>query len=213
MAARNAGHSWTDREHPHRSLRSDFERKNLTCIQDITFYRCRSEIGWYWGGLHRSVRLILERRFSDTTMNAQQTGRTDVANSPLPTPLTGPAAAIGRHLRIIVVENDALIGVLLAEMLEEMGHDVCAIEATEDGAVASAALRQPDLMIVDAWLGEGSGIVAVDKILLTGEMPHIFVSGDIARVRMLRPNSIMVQKPYREAEIAHAIRRATDKKS
>lgn len=118
------------------------------------------------------------------------------------------ATSVEPHLRIVVVEDDALIGMLLAEMLEEMGHDVCAIEETEDGAVASAARCHPDLMIVDAWLGEGSGIVAIDKIQLAGAMPHVFVSGDIARVRMLRPDSIIVQKPYRETELANAIKRA-----
>jgi CheY-like chemotaxis protein len=121
----------------------------------------------------------------------------------------GPAEPAPQHLRIMVVEDDALIGLLLAEMLEDMGHEVCAIEETEDGAIASAALRHPDLMIVDARLGKGSGIVAVDKIQQTGMMPHVFVSGDISRVKMLRPNSIMVQKPYREAEIANAIQQAT----
>ena len=118
------------------------------------------------------------------------------------------AGAAKHQLRIMVVEDDALVGILLAELLGELGHDVCAIEDTEEGAVCSAALRHPDLMIVDAWLGEGSGISAVDTIQRDGIMPHVFVSGDIAWVRMSRPNSIMVQKPYREAEIADAIQQA-----
>jgi CheY-like chemotaxis protein len=141
---------------------------------------------------------------------AQQSIGIDVMKPPPPAPMPGQAAAVERHLRIIVVEDDALIGMLLAEMLEEMGHDVCAIEETEDGAVASATLQQPDLMIVDAWLGAGSGIAAVDKIQSARRTPHFFVSGDISRVRRLRPNSIIVQKPYREAEIANAIQRAID---
>jgi CheY-like chemotaxis protein len=125
-----------------------------------------------------------------------------------PIAAAGLAEAAARHLRIMVVEDDALIGMLLAEMLEEMGHDVCSIEETEDGAVFGAALRHPDLMIVDAWLGEGSGIAAMDTIQRGGAVPHVFVSGDISRVRMLRPDSIMVQKPFKEAEIARAIQRA-----
>ena len=38
-------------------------------------------------------------------------------------------------LSILVVEDDAMIGMLLGEMLEEMGYDVCAIAATEEDAV------------------------------------------------------------------------------
>ena len=112
------------------------------------------------------------------------------------------------RLKIMVVEDDALIGMLLGDMLEGMGHDVCAIVATEDGAVSGAAFHHPDLMVVDAWLGEGSGISAMDKIQTVGPMPHVFVSGDKSRVRIRRPDSIMVQKPYREADIVQAIRRA-----
>ena len=33
-------------------------------------------------------------------------------------------------LRIMVVEDDMLIGMLLGEMLEAMGHEICAIERT-----------------------------------------------------------------------------------
>ena len=42
-----------------------------------------------------------------------------------------------KALRILIVEDDALIGMLLAEMLEDMGHGLCAIEATEADAVTA----------------------------------------------------------------------------
>jgi DNA-binding response OmpR family regulator len=57
-------------------------------------------------------------------------------------------------MRVLVVENDALFGILVAEMLTEMGHEVCAIEATEADAVSAAARYKPDLMVVDVGLGE-----------------------------------------------------------
>jgi len=43
-----------------------------------------------------------------------------------------------RALRVLVVEDNAIIGMLLAEVLAGMGHDVCAIEATEADAVTAA---------------------------------------------------------------------------
>ena len=36
-----------------------------------------------------------------------------------------------KALRVLVIEDDALIGLLLAELLAGMGHDVCATAATE----------------------------------------------------------------------------------
>ena len=110
-----------------------------------------------------------------------------------------------KALRILVVEDDALIGMLLAAVLLEMGHEVCAIEANEADAVAAAARCRPDLMIVDARLGDESGIAAVNEILCTGPVPHMFISGDPASVRLLRPDAVVVQKPFREPDLALAM--------
>ena len=41
-------------------------------------------------------------------------------------------------LRILIVEDDALIGMLLADMLTAMGHAVCAVTRTQHEAVAAA---------------------------------------------------------------------------
>jgi two-component system, response regulator PdtaR len=111
-------------------------------------------------------------------------------------------------LRVLVVEDDAMIGMLLAEMLEDMGHDVCAVAFTQADAVTEAARCKPDLMIVDARLGDGSGVSAVEDILRTGPVPHVFVTGDISKVKALMPGSVMLQKPFLESELARAIQRA-----
>ena len=113
-----------------------------------------------------------------------------------------------KALRVLVVEDDALIGMLLAELLAGMGHDVCAVEATEARAVAAAIRCRPQLMIVDALLGDGSGLAAVDEILSTMPIPHVFVSGDISSVEVLRPDAVVIRKPFREAELSRAMKRA-----
>jgi two-component system, response regulator PdtaR len=110
-----------------------------------------------------------------------------------------------KALRVLVVEDDAMLAMLLGDMLEEMGHDICAIEATEANAVAAAVQFRPNLMIVDVRLGDGSGLAAVEEILRTGPVPHLFVSGDTSRVRALRPGAVVIQKPFREADLARAI--------
>jgi CheY-like chemotaxis protein len=113
-----------------------------------------------------------------------------------------------RALRILVLEDDAVIAMLIADLLEGMGHDVCASEATEDDGVAAAVRCRPDMMIFDLRLGEGSGVSAVEKISRAGPIPHLFVSGDISRIKKLRPDAVAIQKPFREADLARAIQRA-----
>ena len=115
-----------------------------------------------------------------------------------------------KALRILVLEDDTMIGMLLANILELMGHDVCAIEHTEGDAVTAAAHYRPDLMIVDARLSDGSGVSAVEQILRTGFVPHLFMTGNISRVKALSPHAVLLQKPFHKDELPPAIQRALD---
>lgn len=115
-----------------------------------------------------------------------------------------------KALRVLVVEDEAMIAALFAEVLAGMGHDVCAIEATQADAVAAAVRCRPDLMIVDAQLGDGSGVSAVEEILRTGFVPHLFVSGDFSRIKALKPDAVTICKPFHVADLARAIQRALD---
>jgi CheY-like chemotaxis protein len=111
-------------------------------------------------------------------------------------------------LRILVVEDDAIIGMLLGELLTAMGYEVCAVAGTEAEAVEAAAEHQPDLMMVDATLGEGNGIRAVETILRTGPVACVFTTGDALSVSLRRPGAVVVQKPFDEADLIPAIARA-----
>ena len=108
-------------------------------------------------------------------------------------------------IRVLIAEDDALIGLLLGEMLESMNYDVCAIVDTEVDAVKAAARCEPQLMIVDQSLAEGDGLHAVETICGVRPVAHVFVSGDVRRLRSRAPDAIIVQKPYRTAELVRAI--------
>jgi DNA-binding response OmpR family regulator len=117
----------------------------------------------------------------------------------------GPQTKPMKALRILVVDDDAMIALLLADMCVGMGHDVCAIEATEADAVAAALRCRPDLMIVDERLADGSGISAVEEILRTGFVPHVFISGDASTVEALKPGAAVLLKPFVESDLVGAI--------
>ena len=113
-----------------------------------------------------------------------------------------------RPLRVLVVEDDLMIGPLLAEVLEDLGHVVVAVVVDADAAVAAARDCRPDLMIVDIKLGERSGVAAVKEILSDGFVPHVFVTGDLLSNLDLGPDAVLIQKPYRQTDIVAAIARA-----
>ena len=107
-------------------------------------------------------------------------------------------------LRILIVEDEAINAMLFADLLVALGHEVCAIEATEAGAISAAVRLRPDLMIVDIHLREGNGAAAVAFILRDRFVPHVFVSGDALRDRP-GPSSIILQKPFGEPDLVRAI--------
>ena len=113
-------------------------------------------------------------------------------------------------MKIVVAEDDELIGELLTEMLANMGHEVCAIASSEDATVEAARRFLPDLLIVDLQLSPGSGIEAMNLILRTKAVPHVLMSANIARIRELRPNAVMLEKPFTQASLALAMHRACE---
>ena len=108
-------------------------------------------------------------------------------------------------LRVLVVEDETILAMLVADLLAEMGHEVCAIEATEAGAISAAVRCRPDLMIVDMHLTDGSGATAVEAILRAEFVPHVFVSGDSHCRATAVSSSVVLQKPFRESDIVRSI--------
>jgi DNA-binding response OmpR family regulator len=111
-------------------------------------------------------------------------------------------------LRTLIVEDDAMIGGLLVETLECLGHRVSAVETNVANALAAASHCRPDLMILDVRLGEASGIAAVKEFLRSGFVPHVFVTGDAVSVMRLGPDTVLIRKPFRVSDLDQAIQRA-----
>ena len=111
-------------------------------------------------------------------------------------------------LRVLIIEDEPIIAMLLAEVLTEQGYDVADTASTEDEAIAEAARHRPDIMLVDARLRHGSGLTAVSEILTQGFIPHVFMSGDRLTKTVMGPDAIVLQKPFQEADLLHAIAEA-----
>lgn len=75
-------------------------------------------------------------------------------------------------LGVLIVEDDSIIAMKFAEVLEGMGRHVSAMQSTEDCAISAAMPCKPTLMIVDARLVYGNGVMVVSRILLSGFIPH-----------------------------------------
>jgi two-component SAPR family response regulator len=115
-----------------------------------------------------------------------------------------------KALSVLVVENDLFLGRLLGETLEMMGHIVCSIETTVEGTLAAVFRFNPDLIIIDILLQDGSGISVLENTCSYRFVPHIFISCYISGITKSRPNAIVLQKPFREAKLASYIEHALE---
>ena len=83
-------------------------------------------------------------------------------------------------MRIIVVEDDALIALDIASLLEDLGHEVCAEAADACTAWKLAEDEKPDLAVVDIRLARNTdGGWLARKLYDKLGVRSLFVSGSI----------------------------------
>ncbi|QYE33442.1 MULTISPECIES: response regulator [Sphingosinicellaceae] len=107
-------------------------------------------------------------------------------------------------LNILIVEDEAVIGLLLGEVLAEMGHQVCGIAATATEAIAVATMHRPDLMIVDINLAGKNGSADVADLRAQSPTPCLLVGGDenILEVFAGRGDALVKRYQPQQSEIA-----------
>ncbi len=115
--------------------------------------------------------------------------------------ILGAQTAIDRQLvsRVLIIEDEPIIGLDLDNLVTELGHTVVGIAATRSEAVAKAAAEKPGLVLADINLGEGgSGIDAVKEILESFDIPVIFITANPEKLLTgERPEpTYLVAKPF-----------------
>ena len=77
---------------------------------------------------------------------------------------------------ILLVEDEALIRMMLAEMVEELGHRVIAEAGSVDEGRSLAEIEDYDLAILDINL-HGDNVLPVAELVRGRGLPLIFLSG------------------------------------
>jgi DNA-directed RNA polymerase specialized sigma24 family protein len=100
---------------------------------------------------------------------------------------------------VLVIEDEAIIAMDIADLAEELGHRVLAIASTREEAVAEARKRRPGLVLADIQLADESlGTDAVSDILELFDVPVVFITA--FPERLLTGESVeptyLVTKPF-----------------
>ncbi len=122
-------------------------------------------------------------------------------------------ADIERELRtnVLIIEDEPIIASDIEGLVEELGHTVDAIAATQNEAVKAANAKRPGLVLADVQLADGSsGIDAVADILEGQDVPVIFITAFPERLLTGdKPEpAYLISKPFEPDNVKAAISQA-----
>jgi CheY-like chemotaxis protein len=101
-----------------------------------------------------------------------------------------------RPRRILVVEDEVMVRMLIEDMLGELGHTVAAVAGRLDEAMQAAESAEFDLAILDVNLG-GEAISPVADALSARGTPFLFVTGYAeGGVPAAHRDRLVLKKPF-----------------
>ena len=108
-------------------------------------------------------------------------------------------------LRVLVVEDEMMVSMLIEDMLTDLGCIVVGPVARLDEAIALAESEQIDCAVLDVNLG-GQPIFPLADILRAKGAPFAFATGyGDAGLRDVDKGSLVLQKPFRETDLARIL--------
>ncbi|MCB1338210.1 MAG: response regulator [Maritimibacter sp.] len=114
--------------------------------------------------------------------------------------------------KVMVIEDEAIIAMDIASIVEDVGHAVTGIARSRAEAVKLAASDRPDLILADIQLADNSsGIDAVNDILAQFDnIPVIFITAFPERLLTgTRPEpAFLITKPFSEDQVRSAVSQA-----
>jgi DNA-directed RNA polymerase specialized sigma24 family protein len=112
---------------------------------------------------------------------------------------------------VLIIEDEAIIAMDLAKLVEGLGHRVVGTARTHTEAVALADRTKPGLVLADIQLADGSsGLEAVQEMLPNLEVPVIFITAYPERLLSgERPEPVfLVTKPFQTSTVKAIVSQA-----
>ena len=122
----------------------------------------------------------------------------------------------GRNAKILVVEDEGIIGLQIERTLIKAGYEVPAVAASAEEALMAVEASSPDLVLMDIHIdGDQDGVETARKIRDRFRLPVIFVtahadSATLERARDIEPFGYIV-KPISTLSLTSSIEMALHK--
>ena len=112
---------------------------------------------------------------------------------------------------VLIIEDEPLIALEVAEIARSMGHTVRRVARTRREAIDAVSKHRPQLVLADIQLADGSsGMDAVQEILQSVDVPVVFITAHPERLLTgEKPEpTYLVEKPFRPETIKAMISQA-----
>jgi CheY-like chemotaxis protein len=108
--------------------------------------------------------------------------------------------------RVLIVEDELLIAIMLEEIVTEAGFQVVGPVATLPEALALAASERLDAALLDVWLDEKTRVYAAADVLADRHIPFAFVTAyRDAEIEIAHRGRPVWFKPLLPNQIAHGL--------
>lgn len=113
---------------------------------------------------------------------------------------------LGKKKRVLIVEDDMIISLVIENMVREIGHEVIGKAVSGEEALEIATKELPDLILMDIRLkGEMDGIEAITAIKKEISTSVIYLTGNSDRINYDRAKETkfidLITKPFTLAEL------------
>jgi len=109
---------------------------------------------------------------------------------------------------VLVIEDDWLIADHIISLIEQAGATSYDQADSETDAVVAANAHVPDMIVSDVRLREGTGPLAVRRIIATyGEIPVMFITGTPEACEPCEQPAVILNKPILESAVIDAFRK------
>jgi DNA-binding response OmpR family regulator len=110
-------------------------------------------------------------------------------------------------MRILVVEDDVLIGFVLETELTNAGHQVIGPVGTVERGLELAMATHPELALLNINLKDGGNGIELARLLAERlNCPSLFVSGSVSEARGAKDAALgFLAKPYNPAAVVESI--------
>lgn len=108
-------------------------------------------------------------------------------------------------MRALIIEDTALVAILIADELKDLGYDDVVCASTTSDAIALATDLCPDLITADHRLGDDSGIEAVRIICKDRYIPVLYIVALPDDVLKEEPLAHVLEKPFSSRQLVTAV--------